>query len=286
MFEQAIALDRNFAPAYAGLADSYALMSGFFTPRDIMPKAKAAAVRALKIDETLAEAHASLAFVKFHYDWDWLETERECKRALKLNPNYPTAHSIYARFLNAVGRFDEAIEQIRLAQDLDPLGLGIGAGYGLSYYFDRKFDEAIAQYRKTLELDASFTLARMNLAGALVQKHDYPRAIAEFEKSLEQMPADVATQCELAQAYALMGRRHDALAVLEKVIAASQSRYINAPNVAWIYAGLGDKDEAFRRLEKGYNERAWPMVFLKVEPKYDGLRSDSRYKDLMKRVGF
>jgi serine/threonine-protein kinase len=286
LFQQAIALDHDYALAYAGLADTYAQLSGIQPPREIMPKAKAAAIRALEIDETLAEAHASLAFVKFHYDWDWLETERECKRALQLNPNYATAHSIYSRFLNAVGRFDEATDQIRQAQELDPLALGIGTGYGLTYYFNRRFDDAITQYRKTLELDPTFYVARGNLASALLQKRDYAAAVAEYEKVHEQMSSDVSIACELGQLYAVMGRKQDALAMVDKVMAVSKTRYINAPPVAWIYSGLGDRDKAFEWLEKGYAERAWPMVFLKVEPKYDALRGDARFASLLQRVGF
>jgi eukaryotic-like serine/threonine-protein kinase len=283
-FEQAIALDRNYALAYAGLSDSYGQLSGVIPPREVMPKAKAAAVRALELDETLAEAHASLAFVKLHYDWDALETERECKRALQLNPNYATARSIYARFLNAVGRFDEAVEQIQRAQELDPLSLGVSTGFGLSYYFTGRYDEAIAQYRKVLDMDSTFYVARTNLAAALVQKKEYVQAASEFEKAL-QVEEDVSTMCELGQIYAVMGRREDALRMLDQVMARSKKRYINAPPVAWIHAGLGDRNAAFEWLERGYAERAWPMVFLKVEPKYKSLRADSRFEDLIKRVG-
>jgi tetratricopeptide (TPR) repeat protein len=182
--------------------------------------------------------------VKFHYDCDWLETERECKRALQLNPNYATAHAIHSRFLNAVGRFDEASDQIRHAQELDLLALGIGTGYGLTYYFNRRFDDAITQYRKTLELDPSFYVARANLASALLQKGDYAAAAAEYEKVHEQMPSDVSIACEVGRLYAMMGRKHDALAMLDKVMAVSKTQYMNAPPVASIYSGLGDRDKA------------------------------------------
>ena len=285
-FEQAVALDPHYALAYTGLADCYSLQSGLISPREVFPKAKAAAIKALEIDEDLAEAHAALGYIKFNYDWDWLDSEREFKRAIQLNANYPSAHSYYARYLNAMGRFSEAVQQVRAAHDLDPLALGINTGLGQSYYFQRDYDRAIQNYEKTLSLEPTFNMARFNLAAALLQKKLTQRSIKEYETAVKADPNDAGTLCEMGQAYAVAGRTGDARRVLAQVLSMASTRYVSAPFISWIYAGLGEKDDAMRQLEKGYQDRAWPMTFLKVDPRYDSLRPDSRFTDLMRRTGF
>ncbi|MCX6626949.1 MAG: protein kinase, partial [Candidatus Solibacter sp.] len=202
-FEQAVALDPHYALAYSGMADCYSLQSGLIAPREVFPKAKAAAIKALEIDENLAEAHAALGYIKFNYDWDWLDSEREFKRAIQLNANYPSAHSYYARYLNAMGRFAEAVQQMRAAQELDPLALGISTGLGQSYYFQRNYERAIQNYEKTLLLEPTFNMARFNLAAALLQKHLTQRSIQEYETAVQADPNDAGTLCEMGQAYAI-----------------------------------------------------------------------------------
>jgi tetratricopeptide (TPR) repeat protein len=234
----------------------------------------------------LAEAHAALGYIKFNYDWDWLDSEREFKRAIQLNANYPSAHSYYARYLNAMGRFSEAVQQVGAAHDLDPLALGINTGMGQSYYFQRDYDRAIQNYEKTLSLEPTFNMARFNLAAALLQKKLTQRSIKEYETAVQADPNDAGTLCEMGQAYAVAGRTGDARRVLAQVLSMASTRYVSAPFISWIYAGLGEKDDAIRQLEKGYQDRAWPMTFLKVDPRYDSLRPDSRFTDLMRRTGF
>ena len=285
-FKQAIASDPRFALAYAGLADSYSLQSGIVLPRDIFPRAKAAAIKSLEIDDSIAEGHSALAYIKFNYDWDWLDTERELKRAIQINPNYPSAHSYYSRFLNAMGRFDEAKVEIRKAQQLDPLALGIATGLGLSYYFARDYGRAIAQYKKTLELDAGFVTARYNLAAAYVQQRMYKDAIQEFEASVKATPGDAGTICELAHAQAMAGNQAVARNLIRNVEDMAKNRYVNPPFLAWVYAALGERDHALTLLEQGYEDRCWPMTLLKVEPKYDILRSEARFAALVKKLAF
>ena len=239
--EQAVALDPHYALAYTGLADCYSLQSGLISPREVFPKAKAAAIKALKIDQVLAEAHAALGYIKFNYDWDWLDSEREFKRAIQLNANYPSAHSYYARYLNAMGRFSEAVQQVRAAHDLDPLALGINTGLGQSYYFQRDYDRAIQNYEKTLSLEPTFNMARFNLAAALLQKKLTQRSIKEYETAVKADPNDAGTLCEMGQAYAVAGRTGDARRVLAQVLSMASTRYVSAPFISWIYAGLGRK---------------------------------------------
>ncbi len=284
LFQQAARMDPGFALAYSGLADCCGLLSGSVHPREISPQAKTAALKALELDESLGEAHASLALIKLHYDWDWLEAERELKRAIQLNPSYPTAHSLYGRLMSALGRLPEAIAHFERAQALDPLAPNISTGIGQCHYFARDYDRAIAQHRMTLDMEP-YLGARFNLAAAYVQKRDYARGAAEFESALKAAPNDAGTWAELGQAYALMGRAADARAVLAKVLAMAEKRYVSPPFLAWLYAGLGERDQAFEQLQKGYDDRSWPMIFLKVEPKYDLLRGDPRYARILRLVG-
>ena len=286
LFQQAIAADSRFALAYAGLADTYSLQSGIVPPREIFPRAKAAAIKSLEIDDSLAEGHTALAYVKFNYDWDWLDTERELKRAIQINPNYPSAHSFYARFLNAMGRFEEARAEVQKAQQLDPLALGIATGLGLSYFFARDYARAVAQYRKTLELEPGFTMARYNLAAAYVQERKYKDAIQEFDTALKATPNDAGTICELAHAHALAGKPTEARTLVQRVEEMAKKRYVNPPFRAWVYAALGERGHALTLLEQGYEDRCWPMTFMKVEPKYDLLRGEPRFAALMRKLAF
>jgi serine/threonine protein kinase/Tfp pilus assembly protein PilF len=286
-FQQAIDKDPNYALAYAGLIDSYSLLGssiGRLSPRETFSKAKAAAVKALDIDDTLAEAHAALALVILRYDWDWPAVEREIKRAIQLNPNYATTYQWYADYLVVMGRLDETIAQIKRAQELDPLSLIINTIVGLHLYQARQYDQAIEQCQKTLEMDPNFAQAHLALGMAYEQKARYEEAIAALQKATTLSPSNPFIVSALGHAYAVSGQPREAMKILHQLQDLSQRRYISPHEMAIIYAGLGEKDQAFAWLEKAYADRVWRLPFLKVEPRFDSLRSDPRFQDLLRRM--
>ena len=310
-FQKAIEQDPNYALAYSGLADYYAfltLLGGpeIMPPRDAMSKAKAAAVRALQLDDSLSEAHASMGHVLHNYDWDWLGAEREFKQAIELNPNYSIVHHWYAHLLMQQGRVQESLAEARRAQELDPLSLFINNGLARQYYLSYQYDHSIAQCQKGLEIDSGYVPARIQLGLALEQKGMVVEAISQFEQARGQAPSyavtgevgskspDSATaagvdlpvvHAMLGHAYAKAGRRSDAEKELQILKAASQTRYVAPSDFAIIYIGLGDKEQAFAWLEKGYQDRSEHMLYLKAEPLVDPLRDDPRFWSLLKRVG-
>jgi tetratricopeptide (TPR) repeat protein len=280
-FQQAINLDRTYALAYAGLADSYNVLStnGVLPPKEAFPKAKEAAEKALSIDDTLAEAHTSLAFIKTVYDWDWAGAERSFKRAIELNPNYANAHYFYAfAHLLSLGRMDEASTEIRRALELDPFSLIINTNHGRLLHFARQYDRAIEQYRKTLEMDPAFPRAHDRLQEAYEQKGMYAEAIADMEK------VNPESAARLKEAHARAGAQGY---WKERIVFdAEQSRqaYASPYFTAVKYAALGDKDVAFEWLEKAYAERDTWLVSIKMDPMLDQLRSDPRYANLLQRL--
>ena len=289
-FQQAIKNDPNFALAYSGLADSYDLLgapdaTGAMSPHEAMPRAKEAALKALEIDDTLAEPHVSLAHVKYYYDRDWAAAEREYKRAIELNPNYPTAPHWYAVFLMSAGRFDEALVQIKRAQELDPLSLPINMVLGWVLLTARQNDQSIDQLRKTLEMDPNFVLTHHRLGMVYEQVGRYDEAIAEFRQVLNMTGGKPLGLLSLAHAYAAAGRRAEAEKILAELREQSKLRFISPGLVAAVYAALGDKDEAFAWLEKGEKERDGILARLKVDSRFDSLRSDPRFTDLIRRIG-
>ena len=284
-FEQAIKVDPGFALAYAGLADTYSLQSGLIPPTEIFPKAKRAALEAIRLDRNLSEGYAALAFISFHFDWDWVESEKSYRRAIDLNPNYPYAHSYYARYLSAMRRFNEAIVEIDRALRLDPLSLGISTSKGVAFYQARQYDRAIDQQRKTIEMESGFAAAHSNLAEAYMQKGRLSEAISEFETALKLGGEDAGFLAELSQAYARFGRTSEARRLLDRVLTLSRQRYVPPTFIAMMYGALGEKGEAFYYLDRGYSERCWPMAFLSVDPLWDPLRSDPRFSKLLKRIG-
>jgi len=286
-FNQAIEKDPGFALAYAGLADSYVVPANQLAPREGMPKAKAAAVRALELDETLGEAHVSLGRVMAAYDWDWTGAEREYKRAIDLNPRYAVAHQWYGGYLSVKGRSDEAIAERKRALGLEPLSLTINFELGLAYYYARDYDHAIEQFQKTLELDPNFAAAHNFLPAAYEQKGMYGEAIAEFKKAIPLTARSESTlsMAGLGHVYAVTGRKSDARIVLGELKQTSAQQYVPATSIALIHAGLGEKDEAFVWLDKAYEERAFQMQWIKIEPRWDSLRSDPRFKELLHRIG-
>ena len=283
-FQQAIDLDPNYAQAYAGLADCYLFgHPPSLPPKVLATKAKEMAKKALEIDDRLGEAHASLGLIAQNLEWDWAQAEREYKRAIDLNPNYATAHQWYAEHLTLTGRFDEALEKMKLASDLDPLSLIIIKDTGEIYYAARKYDRAIEYYRKALEMDPGFVIAHRYLGMVYAQKGELSSAIAELQKArqLEDSPDGLS---ELGYVYALSGRRQEAQKVLSDLRLMSERRYTSPRAYALIYAGLGNRDKAFEWLERGYREGA-VITELIVDPRWDNLRTDARFGDLMKRVG-
>jgi serine/threonine protein kinase/tetratricopeptide (TPR) repeat protein len=291
-FQQAIDKDPGDALAYAGLADSYSLLGGgwmYLAPTDSFPKAKAAAVKALEIDETLAEAHAVLAYVVYYADWDWPRAEREFKRAIELNPNSALSHDRYANCLMTRLRFEESMAEAQRAQELDPLSPEIVSEVGDVHLMARRYDESIAQFQKALDLNPNLPVVRTLLAWAYAMKRMYPQAHAEFDKISDQDKAVAAENQFVASGlgwvYAVSGRRADALKIVKELDKLSSHVYVDFYQFATIYAGLGEKDEAFRLLEKGYEEHSASMPFLAVDPFWYGMRSDPRYSDLLRRIG-
>jgi serine/threonine protein kinase/tetratricopeptide (TPR) repeat protein len=284
-FQQAIDADNNFALAYTGLATAYVAFSDTtLAPREAIPRAKEAVKTALKLDDSLPEAHRALADILFIYDWDWPAAEREYKRAIDLNPNYAEAYHQYAWPLAMSGRTSEALAQLKHAQQLDPLSLFIATDMNVPFYVARQFDLSIEQSRKVIEMEPNFYLAHYTLAVALAQIHDYTTAISEFQtaKSLSDVPWNYAG---LGYLYASSGRRQDALQVIADLKAKAKQRFVSSYAVATVYAGLGDRDKAFESLEKAYDERSSALTWLKVEPMLDSVRSDPRYVDLIRQMG-
>jgi TolB-like protein/Tfp pilus assembly protein PilF len=286
-FERAIASDSNYAQAYSGLADTYALLGDWqyavMSSREALPRAKAAATRALELNDSLGEAHTSLAFCLDGFDWDWKSAEREFRRAIELNPGYATAHHWYAWHLSLVGQNGQAIAEMRKAENLDPLSLIINADLAELLLIEHSYDESIEQSRRTIDLDPNFGLAHNQLGQAYLQKRMNDQAIAELRKAIQLSGGNVTCTASLARAYALSGKIHEAVVLLNDLKNRSTPAYSNPSEISVIYAALGDKDTAMIWLEKGYEERFNPGVLMR--PGFDPLRSDPRFRDLVLRTG-
>ncbi len=287
-FEQAIAQEPGYAQAYAGLADAYALLGSIPNaelPRsEAMPRARVAALKALELDDGLAEAHTSLAFVRMHFEWDWPGAKSEFARALELNSGYATAHHWYAFWLIAQGRAEEALREIRLAQELDPLSLIINTDVGEMLYYARRYDDAVEQARRTLEMDSGFALAHHLLGVAYLAKRQFVPATQALEAAARISGGRADVLASLGHAYAEAGRTQEARKVLDELEQASQHRPDMAHWIATILAGLGEKDQALAWLEQSYQEHNGALILLKVAPELDPLRSDAQFQDLMRRV--
>jgi TolB-like protein/Tfp pilus assembly protein PilF len=286
-FQQAIDKDPAYALAYAGLADAYNSLAflGVLPPREVMPKAKAAAVKALEIDDRLAEAHVSLGVVSFQYDRDWLAAGKHLERALALNPAYPLAHISYSLYLGALGRSDEALAEAKRVLDLDPASPASVHFMAVQLYHAGQFDQAIEQCRKTQEMDSSFPPTYWVLGQAYAAKGMYQEALAEYEKYSALSRGSPVSLAYVGYAHARLGQRNQALRVLEELRAASKQRYVPAVSFAIVYVGLGEKEQAFTWLEKAYEERTNFLAYLKVQATWDPLRSDPRFADLLRRIG-
>ena len=285
-FEQAIEKDPSYALAYAGLADCYNVLSsyGIASPRESIPKGEAAATRALEIDGNLAEAHTSLANVKYQYEWDWAGGESEFRRALELNPNYSTAHQWYALELAGMGRMTDALPEISRAQEHDPLSLIANVNAGWIFYHARQYDRALSEIRKSLDMDPNFARGHWAISEPLEQQQKYQEAIAELEKArqIDETPIILALLCHV---YAVTGKTNDAHRIINQLNALSKQAYVDPYFLAEIHTALGERDQAFQELEKAYEQRSSWLVWLKVEPKFDSLRDDPRYTSLLKRIG-
>jgi TolB-like protein/DNA-binding winged helix-turn-helix (wHTH) protein/Tfp pilus assembly protein PilF len=288
-FERAIKRDSSYAPAYAGLADAYGLLGSIgvdvLPPREAMPKAEAAALKAVELDDSLAEGHTSLAYAKMSYDWDWATAEKEFKRAIELNPGYATAHQWYAHYMLAMGLLDEALIEMERARSVDPYSLVINVGVGWCHYQARRYDRAIDEYRKTLEIDPGFFLAHCTMGMAYEQKGLYKEAIEHYKTGLSLSAGALFASARLAHAYAKSGDRQEAERMLNDLVRMSNQRYVPAVYVASIYEALGDDNHLMEWVEKARQERSDYLIYLRTEPSLDRMRLDPRFIKVLQQVG-
>jgi len=286
-FDEAIARAPDYAPAYSGLADTYALLGdwqyGVMTSKEALPAAKAAAVKALALDNSLGEAHTSLGFVLSGFDWDWPSAEKEFRQAIDLTPGYATAHHWYAWHLSLMGRHAEAIAEMNKARALDPLSLIINADLAEVLLLAHSYDESVRQSRKTIDIDPAFALAHNQLAEAYLQQHLREQAIAEFQKAVQLSDGSAICTANLARAYAASDRRSEAEQLLAGLKQRANAVYSNAAEIAMVYAALGDHTQAMAWLQKGFDDRFNPGVLLR--PGFDSLRDDARFRTLVSTVG-
>jgi TolB-like protein/Flp pilus assembly protein TadD len=286
-FTHAIETDQTYAAGYSGLADAYALSGdwkyGVLSPREAFTQAEAAATKALALDESLGEAHASLAYALDLYAWNWATAETEYKRAIQLNPGYPTAHQWYSWHLLMMGRNHEGIRELRKAESLDPLSLIISADIADAFCVSRLYDEAVEQSEKTLEMDPNFAVGHYELGQALEQMHRHDEAIVEFQRAIELSGHSGAFDSNLGYAYAVSGRRQEAIEIIKDLEAMQDGNASTDADIALIYVGLGDPDQAMISLNKAYEARFKASILLR--PAFEPLRSDSRFQDLLRRIG-
>ena len=287
-FEDALESDKNYAQAFTGLADSYATLAllEFMSPHEAYPKAKEAAGRALSLDAQLAEAHTSLGLIKFQYEWDWKSAEAEFREAIRLNPNYAPAHHFFADYLKAMGRFDEALREIKKAQELDPLSLAISTGVGHVLYLSGQYDRAIEQYKKAVELDPGFMLTHVWFGRPYLEKGMFSEAISELETAVKLSGESTLALAMLGHGLASAGRRDEALEILENLKERSRSRYVPSYWIAVIYNGLRDREKTLAWMRKAFDERSSWLVWSNIEPRFAWLRDDPDFASLMKAMKF
>jgi len=287
-FQLATEKDPHYALAFAGLADCYSIIGsaivGTVPSQDVAPKAKAAALKALELDDTLAEAQTSLATVRFNYDWDWTGAAQGFKRSIELNPSYATAYQRYSLYLMAMGRTKESLAQMNRARELDPLSISMNFSLGWRLYMAHQYDQAIEQLQNTLDMDPSFALPRMVLGQAYEQKGAYPQALTELQKAVSASHESPQMLGALGNAYGASGNRSEAGKVLAQLMEQSKKQYVSPFYVAIVYAGLSENDKAIDWLEKAYKDRSNAIVFSKVDPQLDTLRSTPRFKSLLRRL--
>ncbi|MEA2205206.1 MAG: eukaryotic-like serine/threonine-protein kinase [Blastocatellia bacterium] len=286
-FQEAIVKDPKYALAFSGLADCYTLQSdyGFLEPKEGYALAKGAAVLALSYDESLAEAHTSLASTKAVTDWDWQGAENEYRRAIELNPKYATAHHWFAAQLLLQGRLDQALQEIKKAQQLDPLSLGINKDYAVILLYARDYDNALEQCRKTLEIEPGFGAISTYIAQIYELKQKFPEATAELEKAHAAAPNDSEITYALGQAYALMGRKDEALKISDEVNQPAKQKVALPKEGAYLYALLGDKERAIALLQKAAEDHYLPVAEVKMDPRFAELRKDARVIEILQKIG-
>jgi TolB-like protein/Flp pilus assembly protein TadD len=286
-FQQAIAKDQDYALAYTGLADCYAIIAFYsnIPPKPAFEEAQKATAKALEIDDTLAAAHASLGFIKEYYEWDWLGAGEEYRKAIELNPNYATAYQWYGMYFMKLGQFERARRELKRGLQVDPRSLIINADLGLPFHFKGQYGKAIEQYQKILEIDQDFIWARFFLGWAYESSGRFSEAIAEFQKAklIDERPEVSAM---IAHTYVVSGQRDRAISILNSLVEQSKHYYISPYYIAQVFAGLDDKEQAFRWLEKASSDRNEWLVWLNVDTRFDSLRGDPRFSKLLKRIGF
>jgi serine/threonine protein kinase/TolB-like protein/Flp pilus assembly protein TadD len=287
-FEKALEIDPKYASAYSGLADSYMMLGNYdvLMPRKAFKRAKEAAKEALEIDPMLAEAHSSLAFVSMHYDLNWQEAEREFKKAMELDPGYPMAYCFYASYLTALKRFEDAKKYMKNARELDPLSTAILLEEGLDLYFERDYDQTIIQCQKILQMDPLLILAYIPLAGAYIQKSNYNEALKILSRASLFSKGNPVIVAAIGYTYALAGRQEDAHNMVELLIEKSEEEYVSPFWMAVVYVGLNNYKQAMLWLERAYEDRDGAIIYLDVIPIFDPLRSDQRFINLLKKIGF
>jgi serine/threonine-protein kinase len=285
-FQQAVNLDPGYSLAWVGIADTW-IFRGWYSrlaPRETFPKAKSAARRALEFDSTLAEAHASMAHIHFEFDHDWDAAEREYRRAIELDPTYPTAHHWYGGFLSAMGRHEEALQHAETARALDPLSLIIQTWVGLRHYFAGKYEDAIAEYLKAVELDSDFAPAHWHLGWAYEQTGRFAEGVSEAERALAIDEGNLLYAASLGRAYALAGRKTEARAMLARLAQASTDRHVSAYHVAVIHIALGDTNAGLDWLERAHEEQSPWIGYLGADPRVDPVRSHPRFESLLRKT--
>ncbi len=285
-FQKALQIEPDYAGAYSGLASYYAILPfhSQFSPAQVFPQARAAAQRAVELDENLAEAHASLAYIRAYYEWDWAAAQREFRRAIELRPSYADAHFSYSRFLAASGRPEEALAEIRRARELDPMESSLRANTALLSYFGGRYDQALEELLELRRLEPKLPLVHWGIGLVHEQKRSYGEAIASLQQATSLSPS-LNFKSSLGHAFALAGRRDEARAILGEITERSKRAYVPSYFSALVYAGLEDKDRAFEWLERAYQERSTVLAYLQLDPRLANLRSDPRFSDLLRRVG-
>ena len=286
-YNQAIEKDPTYALAYSGLSDSYALIGiyGYLPAKDVWPKAKAAALKALEIDPDMAEAHNALGAVESSYEWNWAKAEKSFQHSIALNPNYATAHQWYAGQLRILGQFDDALREIHKAQEIDPLSLQISTDVGRLHYNAREYDLAVQEYQKVLELDPYFYPAHLWLGLALLEKRDFALAIESLQTALALSGNFAAVAAILGYAFGIFGKRTEAQKIMKELKSRAKNEYISAAYFAWVHVGLNDLDAAFQYFDKAFEERSWWIVYLKIWSSPEQMTKDARFTKLLKKIG-
>ena len=285
LFHQALQIDPGYARAYCGLADCYGVLgNSYLPPNESFPQAKSYAAKALALDDSLGQAHASMGAIKLYYDWDWAEAEKELKRANELDPGRTEGFEVDGDLLETSGRLDEALAERRRDLELDPLSAVYNMTLGATLYFCRRPDEAIAQLEKAVEMEPHLADNYQYLGEAYEQKGIYDKAIATYEKGIMQTQRYPYLLAALGHAYATSGEREPALSVINELHERSQKEYISPYLFAIVYLGLSDRDQTFIWLNKAFDDRSFFLLWLNVEPSFDTVRSDKRFTDLLRRI--